>query len=50
MEPFYTLLLCLPGALALITCGCGMAVLLPPVARSTEHPTVGRRRGGRSTA
>ena len=50
MEPFYTLLICLPAALALIACGCGMAVLWPPAIRSAEHSTVGRRRGGRSTA
>lgn len=29
MEPFYTLLICLPAALALIACGCGVAVLWP---------------------
>ena len=50
MEPFYTLLICLPAALALIACGCGVAVLWPPATQSAEHPTVGRRRRGRSTA
>jgi hypothetical protein len=30
MEPLYTLLLCLPAALALIACGCGVALLWAP--------------------
>jgi len=50
MEPLYTLLICLPAALALIACACGMAVLWSPAAQPTEHPTGGRRRGGRSAA
>jgi hypothetical protein len=29
MQPLYTLLLCLPAALALIACACGVAVLWP---------------------
>jgi hypothetical protein len=45
MEPLYTLLLCLPAALALIACVCGLAVLRSPPARPPEHPTVGRQRG-----
>lgn len=49
MEPFYTLLICLPAALVLIVCVCGVAVLWPPAARSADPPTVGRRRGGRSS-
>jgi hypothetical protein len=48
MEPFYTLLICLPTALALIACGCGVAVLWSPTAQPTGHPTVGRRCGGRA--
>ncbi len=47
MTPVYTLLLCLPAALVLIACGCGLAVLGPPAARPTEYPTRGRRRGRR---
>jgi hypothetical protein len=50
MEPFYTLLICLPAALVLIACGGGVAVLWPPEARPADHPTVGRRRGGRSAS
>jgi hypothetical protein len=50
MEPVYMLLICLPAALALIVCGCGVAVLWSPAARPANHPTVGRRRGGRSAA
>ena len=48
MEPFYTLLICLPAALVLIACACGVAVLSPPRTRPADPPTVGRRRGGRS--
>ena len=47
MELMVTLVLCLPAALALIACGCGIAVLWPPAARPDDHPTVGRRRSGR---
>ena len=50
MKPLYTLLLCLPAALALIACGCGMALLWPATARSADHPTVGRRHNGRHAA
>jgi hypothetical protein len=50
MEPFYALLICLPAALALIACGCGMALLWPQAARPADHPKVGRRSGGRSIA
>ena len=50
MEPFYTLLICLPAALVLIACACGVAVLSPPGTRPADPPTVGRRRGGRSSA
>jgi hypothetical protein len=50
MEPFYTLLLCLPAVLVLIACGCGVAVLWSPATRPDDHPTVGRRRSGRSAA
>jgi hypothetical protein len=50
MEPFYTLLICLPAALVLIVCGCGVAVLWPPATRPADHPTVGRQRGRRSVA
>jgi hypothetical protein len=45
MEPLYTLLLCLPAALVLIACGCGLAALGFPTARPPEHPPVGRQRG-----
>jgi hypothetical protein len=48
MQPLYTLLLCLPSALALIACAYGLAVLRPPVAWPAEHPTDGRRRGKKS--
>ena len=44
MKPLYTLLLCLPAALALIACGGGVAVLWPPAARPAAHLTVSRRR------
>jgi hypothetical protein len=50
MEPLYTLILCLPAALVLIACGCGVAALWPLAARPAEHPTVGRRRSGRTAA
>ena len=49
MEPFYTLLICLPAALVLIACACGVAVLSSPVTKPAEPPTGGRGRGGRST-
>jgi|SoiMetStandDraft_2_1073263.scaffolds.fasta_scaffold317342_1 hypothetical protein len=48
MEPLYMLLLCLPAALGLIACGCGVAYFWPPAVRSADSPTGGRRRGGRS--
>lgn len=48
MEPFSTLLLCLPAALVLVVCGCGVAALWPPVTRPTAPPPVGRRRAGRN--
>jgi hypothetical protein len=38
MEPISTLLLCLPAALVLIACGCGVAVLWPPAAQSVDPP------------
>jgi hypothetical protein len=50
MEPLYTLLLCLPAALALIACACGIAVVWPPATRPANHPTVGRRCGERKAA
>jgi hypothetical protein len=50
MEPLYTVLICIPAALALIACGCGVAVLWPHATRPAEHPTVGKRRGGRISA
>jgi hypothetical protein len=46
MEPFYTLLICLPAVLVLIACGCGVAVLWPPVTRPADHPRVSMQRGG----
>ena len=42
MEPLYTLLLCLPAALVLIACGCGVAVLRPPVAQAANSTRRGR--------
>ena len=48
MKPIYTLLLCLPAALALIA--CGVALLWPPTTLLAEHPTVGRRQGRSSAA
>jgi hypothetical protein len=48
MAPLVTLLLCLPAALALIACACGVAVLGPPAARFTHRPAVSRGRGGSS--
>ena len=50
MEPFYTLLICLPAALVLMACGCGVAVLWPLGTRPADPTTVGRRRGGRNSA
>jgi hypothetical protein len=50
MESMVTLVLCLPAALVLIACGCGVAVLWPPATRPAEHPMVGRRRGRGSSA
>jgi hypothetical protein len=50
MEPLYTLLLCLPAALVLIACVCGLAVLWSPTARPTDHLTVGGQRGKRRVA
>jgi hypothetical protein len=50
MEPFYTLLICLPAALALIACACGLAVLWSPAAQSADPSTADRRRGRRSAA
>jgi hypothetical protein len=48
MEPFYTLLICLPAALVLIVCACGVAALWPSGTQPTDPPAVGRWRGGRS--
>jgi hypothetical protein len=48
MEPMVTLVLCLPAALVLIACGCGVVVLWPSAARPADHPAVGRRRGRRA--
>ena len=50
MKPLYTLLLCLPAALALIACGCGVALLWPSAARPADHPTGGRRHSERHAA
>jgi hypothetical protein len=44
-ESLYTLLLCLPAALVLIACGCGVAVLWPVTPRPADHPTAAKRRG-----
>ncbi len=43
MTPGYTLLLCLPAALVLLACACGLAVLGPCAARPTAHSTPHRR-------
>ena len=48
MEPLYTLLLCLPAALGLIACACGLAILEAPTAHHADHVTVGKGRGGSS--
>ena len=50
MKPLYTLLLCLPAALALMACGCGVALLWPLKTQPAEHPMVDRRWGKRSAA
>src|SRR5215471_9084055 len=47
MEPLYTLLLCLPAALVLIACACGMAILWPPTTQLAAHKTVSRECGRR---
>jgi hypothetical protein len=36
MELFYTLLICLPAALVLIACACGVAILSPLGTRPAE--------------
>jgi hypothetical protein len=49
-ESLSTLLLCLPAALVLLACACGLAVLGPCAARPAAHPTpTGDRRRGRSS-
>jgi hypothetical protein len=48
MAPLYTLLLCLPAALVLIACVCGLAALWAPTPRPTIHQTVSRQRGRRN--
>jgi hypothetical protein len=50
MTPLYTLLRCLPAALVLIACGCGLAALWSPMARPTAPSLVGRPRDRRRTA
>ena len=47
MEPFYTLLICLPAVLVLIACVCGMAVLWPPATQPDDHPAAGKRHSRR---
>ena len=37
MTPLYTVLMCIPAGLALITCACGLAVLWRPPTRSAER-------------
>ena len=49
MKPWYVLLLCLPAALAVVACVCGLAVLWSPAVQPPKHPTGGRRHGGRNT-
>jgi hypothetical protein len=49
MTPLYTVLLCLPAALVLIVCMCGLAILWSPTPRSTTPQAVGRQRSGSST-
>jgi hypothetical protein len=44
MAPLYTCFLCLPAALVLIACGCGLAALWSPTARPTTHQTAGKQR------
>src|SRR5262249_26214070 len=43
VTPRDTLLLCLPAALVLLACVCGLAVLGPRAAGPTAPPTDGRR-------
>jgi hypothetical protein len=50
MEPLYTLLLCLPAALALIACGCGVALLWAPCDPARQAPYSQPRWGRRSAA
>jgi hypothetical protein len=45
MTPLTTLFLCLPAALMLIACACGLAMLWSPAAQSTDSSTGGRRHG-----
>ena len=40
MKPMVTLVLCLPAALALIACRCGVAYLCPPAARPAPITTL----------
>jgi len=50
MEPLYMLLICFPAALVLSACGCGMAVLWPPMVWPAAHTTAARGRSGSSPA
>jgi hypothetical protein len=47
MAPLYTLLLCLPAALALIVCAGGLAALWSPTVRAIQHHTAGRQHSWR---
>jgi hypothetical protein len=47
MAPLYTLLICLPAALALIACAGGMALLWTPAAQPTDST---RRGWGRAVS
>ena len=47
MTPLTTLFLCLPAALVLIACGCGVALLGPlPLGLPTTQPAAGGIAGG----
>jgi hypothetical protein len=48
MKPLYTLLLCLPAALGVMACACGLAVLWSPAARPPNCKTGRRGRARRS--
>src|SRR5262249_26092404 len=50
MTPLYTLLLCLPAALVLLACSCGLAGLGPRVVRPAAPRPLGRAGSARDEA